>query len=143
MSASPWWIWRPVQERLIAFGQALIAPLGVKYRILVRPGQSFCNAEHRQIQIDPESFPDEPPRVQFLATQDVIVHEAGHALFSVCTQRLMLLANCSSPASSRAPNREDAVGERVRQQDQRLSEELIDWGAWLRIQMDNRLGGII
>jgi hypothetical protein len=82
MSASPWWIWRPVQERLIAFGQALIAPLGLKYRILIRPGQSFCNAEHRQIQIDPESFPDEPPRVQFLATQGVMVHEAGHALFS-------------------------------------------------------------
>ena len=82
MSASPWWIWRPVQERLIAFGQALIAPLGQKYRIVLKPGQSFCSPEHHQIQIDPESFPGEPPRVQFLATQGVVVHEAGHALFS-------------------------------------------------------------
>ena len=77
-----WWYWRPVQDRLVSFGQALLAPLGRRYRITIKPGRSFCAPEHAWIQVDPQSFPDEPPRVQFEATEGVVVHEAGHALFS-------------------------------------------------------------
>lgn len=79
-----WWFWRHVQERLTTFTLALVSPLkGRRYRVLLeRKGTGYHDPIHHVIQANPSLFPDKPPSVQFTATQGLLAHEIGHALFT-------------------------------------------------------------
>ena len=78
-----WWFWRPVQERLATFAQALIAPLGARYTVIFRAaGTGYHDPQARVIHANPALFADEPVLAQFRATQGILAHEAAHALYT-------------------------------------------------------------
>lgn len=79
-----WWFWRHVQDRLTTFTLALVSPLrGKRYRVrLAQEGTGYHDPVNRVIHANPGLFPDEPPAVQFRATQGLLAHEVGHALFT-------------------------------------------------------------
>lgn len=79
-----WWFWRAVQERLTTFTLALVSPLkGRRYRVLLEGnGTGYHDPIHHVIQANPSLFPDRPPHEQFTATQGLLAHEVGHALFT-------------------------------------------------------------
>jgi hypothetical protein len=78
-----WWFWRPVQDRLATFAQALLRPLGLRYYIIFRPtGTGYHDPVGRVIHANPALFSEEPVPVQFRATQGLLAHEAAHALYT-------------------------------------------------------------
>ena len=77
----PWWIWRPVQERLVKWTLALLQ--GRRYRVRLRVGGTGKhNPKTREIHANPEMFRNEPDDVQFRVTQGILAHEVGHAFFT-------------------------------------------------------------
>ncbi len=77
----PWWIWRPVQERLVKWTLALLQ--GRRYRVRLRVGGTgHHDPQKHEIQANPEMFPNEPEDVQFRVTQGILAHEVGHAFFT-------------------------------------------------------------
>jgi hypothetical protein len=78
-----WWFWRPVQERLATFTQALVSPLGARYTVILRAaGTGYHDPQARVIHANPVLFPDQPVAAQFRATQGLLAHEAAHALYT-------------------------------------------------------------
>jgi len=79
-----WWFWRSVQERLITFALALVSPLkGKRYRVVLKnEGTGYHDSKRRVIQANPAMFSEQPPSVQFRATQGLLAHEVAHALFT-------------------------------------------------------------
>jgi hypothetical protein len=78
-----WWFWRPVQDRLTIFTQALLRPLGHRYTVILRPvGTGYHDPAGHVIHANPILFPAQVVAAQFRATQGLLTHEAAHALFT-------------------------------------------------------------
>jgi hypothetical protein len=79
---APWWIWRSVQTRLIKWTLLLLG--GRKYTVelttAIETGAHYPDL--KRIAVNPEMFGRESSDVQFRATQGLLLHEVGHALFT-------------------------------------------------------------
>lgn len=79
---APWWIWRSVQTRLIKWTLLLLG--GRKYAVelttKIETGAHYPDL--KRIEVNPEMFARESIDVQFRATQGLLLHETGHALFT-------------------------------------------------------------
>jgi hypothetical protein len=79
---APWWIWRSVQTRLIKWTLLLLG--GRKYTVELT--SDVETGEHspdlKRIRVNPEMFAREASDSQFRATQGLLFHEIGHALFT-------------------------------------------------------------
>ena len=79
---APWWIWRSVQTRLIKWTLLLLG--GRKYAVEltteIETGAHYPDL--KRIEVNPEMFARESIDVQFRATQGLLLHEVGHALFT-------------------------------------------------------------
>jgi len=80
----PWYEWRPVRQKLAAFGRAIqgVSPYGV----VIEPDRArcptgYCDFSRREIAVNPTCFRLEP-RDAYRATQALLVHEAGHRRFT-------------------------------------------------------------
>jgi hypothetical protein len=79
---APWWIWRSVQTRLIKWTLLLLD--GRKYTVelttTIDTGAHYPDL--KRIEVNPEMFARESIDVQFRATQGLLLHEVGHALYT-------------------------------------------------------------
>ena len=79
---APWWIWRSVQTRLIKWTLLLLG--GRKYTVeltsKIETGAHYPDLQ--RIEVNPELFKRESIDVQFRATQGLLLHETGHALYT-------------------------------------------------------------
>lgn len=76
-----WFIWRSVQQRLTTWTQALL--MGNRFSVLIDPEcETGCNPTKKIIQVNPQLFREADASVQFTATQGLLAHECGHALFT-------------------------------------------------------------
>ncbi len=82
ITTAPWWIWRSVQTRLTKWTLLLLG--GRKYAVelttKIETGAHY--PELKRIEVNPELFAREKVDVQFRATQGLLLHEVGHALFT-------------------------------------------------------------
>ncbi len=80
----PWYEWRNVRNRLVAFGRAVqgISP----YKVLiesdpVKCSSGYCNFTRREIAANPNMF-SLLAKDQYQLTKALLVHEAGHRRFT-------------------------------------------------------------
>lgn len=76
-----WWWNRDTQNRLTLWVKMILSRLAAEYRILLEDnGSGYHDSLNHLIQANCQLFGQEPVRVQFLVTQAILAHEAGHAL---------------------------------------------------------------
>jgi hypothetical protein len=76
-----WWWNRDTQSRLMLWVKMILSRLAAEYRILLEDkGSGYHDSLNHLIQANCQLFAQEPVRIQFLVTQGILAHEAGHAL---------------------------------------------------------------